>query len=149
MPKSRSVGRRSAPILRTSCVNSLVSRLKSCPPVGHLLTSTGRHGAVQVQPSSNHSPRTSSEAFEAIGCGDYSNARRATRGEKAWQASKAKGGAIDGYGSQGVGEFQEAWTADEERMMTEGNWKPATPGDFKICRQMVPLSLKGESAVGR
>jgi hypothetical protein len=147
IPKCRSVGRRSAPILPTSCVNSLVSRLKSCPPVGHLLTSTGRQGAVQVQLCSNHSTLNSSEAFEAIGCGNYSNALRATRGGTAWQASKAKGAAIDGYGSQEVGEFQEAWTADEERMMTEGNGKPATPGDFKICRQMFSLSLTGENPV--
>jgi len=103
------------------------------------LTSTGRHGAVQVQPSSNHSPRTSSEAFEAIGCGDYSNARRATRGEKAWQASKAKGGAIDGYGSQEVGEFQEAWTADGERMMTERQLETSNAGGFQDLSPDVPF----------
>jgi hypothetical protein len=41
--------------------------------------SAGRHGAVQLQLSSNHSHLTSTEAFEVIGCGNYNNALRTTR----------------------------------------------------------------------
>jgi len=60
---------------------------------------------------------------------------------RAWEASRARGTAIDEYGSQGVGELQEAWTADKERM-TEGNLETSNAGGFVARCSLAVLKEK-------
>jgi hypothetical protein len=53
-------------------------RLFASPSAG-CCVSVDCHGAVQQLLPSNHSQLTTTEASESIGCGNYSNAFRATR----------------------------------------------------------------------